>query len=151
MPVPRHLARRRCALRHPYYLRGTKQAASAFKRFPHRAITVTTWVEVMAAEAISDRALALMEKYPELELRYAIPWATAVANELIYISCELPEKWGDKSLGTTLEIVVPVSLSAVDALIVETGGRVVGIPLDAVKRTLRVGADDLARSAQGAS
>ncbi len=31
------------------YLRGTKQAATAFKRFPHRAITVTTWVEVMAA------------------------------------------------------------------------------------------------------
>src|SRR5882757_8623504 len=57
----------------------------------------------------------------------------------------------DKGLGTTLEIVVPVSLSAVDALIVETGGRVVAIPLDAVKRTLRVGADDLARSAQGAS
>jgi two-component system chemotaxis sensor kinase CheA len=48
-------------------------------------------------------------------------------------------------------MVVPVSLSAVDALIVETGGRAVGIPLDAVKRTLRVGADDLARSAQGAS
>jgi len=57
----------------------------------------------------------------------------------------------DKGLGTTLEIVVPVSLSAVDALIVETGGRAVAIPLDAVKRTLRIGADDLARSGQGAS
>jgi len=102
------------------YLRGSKPAASAFKRFPHRAITVTTWVEVMAAapaalsletreflrtferlaisEAISDRALALMEKHSRLELRHAIPWATAIANELIYITCELPEEWGDKSL-----------------------------------------------------
>ncbi len=57
----------------------------------------------------------------------------------------------DRGQGTTLEIVVPVSLSAVDALVVEAGGRVVAIPLEAVKRTLRVGVDDLARSAQGAS
>jgi two-component system, chemotaxis family, sensor kinase CheA len=57
----------------------------------------------------------------------------------------------DKGLGTTLEIVVPVSLAAVDALIVEAGGRTVAIPLDSVKRTLRVAAGDLAQSAQGAS
>jgi two-component system chemotaxis sensor kinase CheA len=57
----------------------------------------------------------------------------------------------DKGLGTTLEIVVPVSLAAVDALIVEAGGRTVAIPLDAVRRTLRVAVDDLAQSAQGAS
>ena len=102
------------------YLRGARPAASAFKRFPHRAITVTTWVEVMAAappslsletreflrtferlaisEAISDRALTLIERHGGLELRHAIPWATAVANELIYIACELPESWADKSL-----------------------------------------------------
>lgn len=102
------------------YLRGAKPAASAFRRFPHRAITVTTWVEVMAtaptalsldtreflrtferlaiSEAISDRALALMEAHSSLQLRHAIPWATAVANELIYITCDLPEDWGDKTL-----------------------------------------------------
>jgi two-component system chemotaxis sensor kinase CheA len=57
----------------------------------------------------------------------------------------------DKGLGTTLEIVVPVSLAAVDALIVEAGGRTVAIPLDAIKRTLRVGSDDLVQSPQGAS
>jgi two-component system, chemotaxis family, sensor kinase CheA len=57
----------------------------------------------------------------------------------------------ERGLGTTLEIVVPVSLSAIDALVVESGGRAVAIPLDAIKRTLRVGVDDLARSAQGAS
>jgi hypothetical protein len=102
------------------YLRGAKPAASAFRRFPHRAITVTTWVEVMAeaptalcletreflrtferlaiSEAISDRALALMEQYSGLKLRHAIPWATAVANDLIYIACDLPQEWGGKSL-----------------------------------------------------
>ena len=102
------------------YLRGARPAASAFRRFPHRAITVTTWVEVMAeapaalsletreflrtferlaiSEAISDRALALMEKHPGLKLRHAIPWATAVANELMYITCDLPQEWGDRGL-----------------------------------------------------
>ncbi len=54
-------------------------------------------------------------------------------------------------LGTSLEIVVPVSLAAVDALIVEAGGRTVAIPLEAVRRTLRVATGDLAQSAQGAS
>jgi two-component system, chemotaxis family, sensor kinase CheA len=57
----------------------------------------------------------------------------------------------DKGSGTTLEIVVPVSLAAVEALIVEAGGRTVAIPLDAVKRTLRVAPGDLAQSARGAS
>jgi two-component system chemotaxis sensor kinase CheA len=57
----------------------------------------------------------------------------------------------DKGVGTTLEIAVPVSLAAVDALVVEAGGRTVAIPLDAVKRTLRIAIDDVAQSAQGAS
>src|SRR6202040_3093431 len=54
-------------------------------------------------------------------------------------------------VGTTLEIVVPISLAAVDALIVEAGGRTVAIPLEAVRRTLRIAIGDLAQSAQGAS
>jgi two-component system, chemotaxis family, sensor kinase CheA len=57
----------------------------------------------------------------------------------------------EKGLGTTLEIIVPISLAVVDALIVECGGRVLAIPMDAVKRTLRIGIGDLAQSAQGAS
>jgi hypothetical protein len=102
------------------YLRGYKPSVSAFKRFPHRAITVATWVEVMSeapaglsletreflrtferlaiSEGVSDRALALIEKHPGLKLRYAIPWATALANELIYITRDLPEEWADKGL-----------------------------------------------------
>jgi two-component system, chemotaxis family, sensor kinase CheA len=57
----------------------------------------------------------------------------------------------DKGFGTTLEIVVPVTLAAVDALIVEAGGQTTAIPLDAVKRTLRVSDCDLVQSAQGTS
>jgi two-component system, chemotaxis family, sensor kinase CheA len=57
----------------------------------------------------------------------------------------------DQGMGTTLEMVVPVALAAVDALIVEAGGRNVAIPLDAVKRTLRVSGCDLVQSAQGVS
>jgi predicted nucleic acid-binding protein len=102
------------------YLRGHKPAATAFKRFPHRAITVATWVEIMSeapeglelptreflrtferlaiSEGISERALGLIEKYPGLELRHAIPWATALSNELTYITRDLPEDWSDKGL-----------------------------------------------------
>jgi len=102
------------------YLRGVKPAASAFGRFPHRAITVATWVEIMAdapaglaletreflrsferlsiSEGISDRALALIERHPGLKLRHAIPWATALSNELIFITRDLPEEWSDKGL-----------------------------------------------------
>ncbi len=56
-----------------------------------------------------------------------------------------------KGLGTTLEIVVPVTLAAVEALIVESAGRIVGIPMSSIKRTLRIAMDDVAESPQGAS
>src|ERR1700761_598479 len=102
------------------YLRGHELAATAFRRFPHRAITVATWIEIMSeapaglqpqtreflrtferlaiSEGISDRALGLIERHPGLELRHAIPWATALANELIYITRDLPEEWADRGL-----------------------------------------------------
>ncbi len=51
-----------------------------------------------------------------------------------------------KSLGTTVEIVVPLSLSALDALIVGVDQMVVAIPLDAVRRTIRVTRDQLVHS-----
>ena len=55
----------------------------------------------------------------------------------------------EKNRGTTIELVIPLSLSGLAALVVEAGGQAVSIPLDAVRRTLRVGADDLARVAEG--
>jgi two-component system chemotaxis sensor kinase CheA len=57
----------------------------------------------------------------------------------------------DKGLGTSLEIVVPISLAVVDALIVESAGRFMSIPMDSVKRTLRIAVGDLVQTAQGAS
>ena len=57
----------------------------------------------------------------------------------------------EEARGTTLEIVVPVSLAALDALLVESAGRVVAIPLEAVRRTVRVDASEVVQSAQGAS
>jgi two-component system chemotaxis sensor kinase CheA len=51
--------------------------------------------------------------------------------------------------GTTVELVVPVSLSSVDALLVEAGGIVAAIPLDAVRVTRRLASRDVARSANG--
>jgi two-component system chemotaxis sensor kinase CheA len=57
----------------------------------------------------------------------------------------------DKGMGTSVEITVPISLAVVEALIVESAGRIVAIPMDAVKRTLRIAIGDLAQSARGAS
>jgi len=54
-------------------------------------------------------------------------------------------------VGTTLELFVPVSLSSLDALIVEAGGWMVAIPLESVRRTLRVLPADVCQSSDGAS
>ncbi len=55
--------------------------------------------------------------------------------------------------GTTFELIVPPSLASMDALIVEAGrpGNASAIPLDAVRSTLRVAADDMSRAARGVS
>jgi two-component system, chemotaxis family, sensor kinase CheA len=49
--------------------------------------------------------------------------------------------------GTTIEIRVPVSLSALMALEVESANTVAAIPISAVRRTVRIAASDVARSA----
>jgi two-component system, chemotaxis family, sensor kinase CheA len=56
-------------------------------------------------------------------------------------------------IGTVFELVIPPSLASMDALIVEAdgAGSVAAIPLDAVRRTLRVAAGDISRAAPGAS
>ena len=53
--------------------------------------------------------------------------------------------------GTSIELVVPVSLTALDALLVEVEGRVATIPVAAVHRTLRLASGDMARTADGES
>ena len=57
----------------------------------------------------------------------------------------------EPGLGVTVEICVPVSMASVQALVVETAGVCAAVPLDAVRRTLRLSRADIARSAEGES
>jgi two-component system chemotaxis sensor kinase CheA len=59
----------------------------------------------------------------------------------------------DRGAGTTFELVIPPSLASMEALIVEAGGAggAIAIPLDAVRRTLRVAANEIVRAVPGAS
>ncbi|HMJ15551.1 MAG TPA: response regulator, partial [Polyangiaceae bacterium] len=51
--------------------------------------------------------------------------------------------------GTTFEILLPVSLAAMRALMVQVNERVVAVPLDAVNCTVRVVPEEIARAASG--
>jgi two-component system chemotaxis sensor kinase CheA len=51
--------------------------------------------------------------------------------------------------GTSFELSVPMSLAALDALVVESGGVTVTIPLDAVRHTQRIAEGATTRNAQG--
>ena len=53
--------------------------------------------------------------------------------------------------GVSVEVQVPVSIAAMQGLVVEAGGARVSIPLDAVQQTLRVLESQVARSAEGDS
>jgi two-component system chemotaxis sensor kinase CheA len=53
--------------------------------------------------------------------------------------------------GTTFQLIVPPSLASLDALIVEASGSAIGIPLDAVRSSLRVAAKDISRVPAGAT
>jgi two-component system chemotaxis sensor kinase CheA len=53
--------------------------------------------------------------------------------------------------GVSVEVQVPVSIAALQGLVVEAAGARVAIPLDAVQQTLRVRDAEVARSAQGDS
>ena len=51
--------------------------------------------------------------------------------------------------GTEIELLVPASLSAMDALLVETGGIVCAVPLDAVRGGLQLRSGDITRTPEG--
>lgn len=53
--------------------------------------------------------------------------------------------------GTSVELSVPASITAIDALIVEASGRSASVPLDAVLHTLRVERGGISRSVNGES
>jgi two-component system, chemotaxis family, sensor kinase CheA len=52
----------------------------------------------------------------------------------------------DPGAGTTVELCVPVTLSSLTVLSVEAGGAVAGLPLESVRRTLRVAPGEVGRS-----
>ncbi len=51
--------------------------------------------------------------------------------------------------GTTVELVVPMTLAAIEALLVVAGGITVALPLESVRRAARYGADEVARTPEG--
>lgn len=53
--------------------------------------------------------------------------------------------------GTAVELIVPLSLASLAALVVETSSLAATIPLDAVRGTLRLAPEDIARTANGES
>jgi len=55
----------------------------------------------------------------------------------------------DPGHGTIFELTVPSSLSAVDMLLVESSGLVSGLPLDSVRRCLRLAPEDFADTGAG--
>jgi two-component system chemotaxis sensor kinase CheA len=55
----------------------------------------------------------------------------------------------ERGEGTTVELAVPVSLSAFDALVVESAGHVAAVPLDAVTRAMRLEPSDFSKTAEG--
>jgi two-component system chemotaxis sensor kinase CheA len=57
----------------------------------------------------------------------------------------------DRGRGTTIEICVPVSLLSLSVLVVDAGGSAASVPLDSVRRTLRLADSDIARSPAGDS
>jgi two-component system chemotaxis sensor kinase CheA len=57
----------------------------------------------------------------------------------------------DTGKGTTFQLIVPRSLASMEALVVEASGTVALIPLDSVRLSMRVAADDLTPSSTGLS
>lgn len=95
------------------YLAGFPAAAECLGRYPNSAISVLTWVELMAAappkhaeatrdflrrferlainEAIADRAAQLIGMHPALSLRGALAYGTARINSLTYVTADAPQ------------------------------------------------------------
>ncbi len=92
------------------YLNGDKRAGQALEPHKHRAISVITWLEIMAvappdkveetrgflrsferlsiSEAIADEALRLMTKHPGITFHQGLTWATAQINQLTLMTVD---------------------------------------------------------------
>jgi len=92
------------------YLKGDRRATHALKPYGHCAISVVTWLELMAlsppellertrgflrsferlsvSEATADEALRLMQGHAGLPFHRALTWATARLNQLPYVTVD---------------------------------------------------------------
>ncbi|ARN18965.1 PIN domain-containing protein [Piscinibacter gummiphilus] len=92
------------------YLAGDERAQRAIAPCVHRAISVVTWLELMAvcpagqldaargflrtferlsiSESVADEALRLVQARPGLPLNRALAWATARVNQLYFVTSE---------------------------------------------------------------
>lgn len=92
------------------YLNGDKRAGQALEPHRHRAISVITWLEVMAlappdkveetrgflrsferlsiSESIADEALRLMTMHTDVTFHRALTWATAQINQLTLLTVD---------------------------------------------------------------
>jgi two-component system chemotaxis sensor kinase CheA len=52
-------------------------------------------------------------------------------------------------VGTTVELLIPISVASLEVLLIGTPDGVMSVPLDAVRRIQHLRADDIARTAQG--
>jgi predicted nucleic acid-binding protein len=92
------------------YLQGDRRAQRALAAYAHRAISVVTWLELMAqcppdkldatrgflrsferlsmSESIADEALRLMQRKPGLGIDRALSWACATVNQLPFVTAD---------------------------------------------------------------
>ena len=99
------------------YLAGVSTAREALERYPSSAISVLTWVEVMALapaskeestrnflrrferlafnEAIADRAALVARAHQDVPLPFAIAYATARINTLKLVTVDVPSALRD--------------------------------------------------------
>jgi len=92
------------------YLKGDRRAVHALEPYGHCAISVVTWLELMAlsppellertrgflrsferlsvSEAVADEALRLMHGHAGLPFHRALTWATARLNQLPYVTVD---------------------------------------------------------------
>lgn len=103
--------------------------------------------EVMSADAAFDLlflpGMSTAEKVTEISGRGVGLDVVRTTAHRFKGDCEVSS---DLGRGTTFTISVPVSLSSVLALLAEVSGRVVGIPSDAVVKSIRLQNNDLVRS-----
>jgi two-component system chemotaxis sensor kinase CheA len=117
-------------------------------------------VPAAAAKALSaDQVIALLGSAGVVGLTTSIE-VTELSGRgigLDVVRATLSQLKGEMSIrsepgrGVRVEVQVPVSIAALQGLVVEAGGARLAIPLDAVQQTLRVGDAEVARSAEGDS